>query len=130
MVTVPRFSSNVTDPVADLLTRIRNANTAYKEELLVPASKLSEAFLAILQKEGFIEGFSREGEGVASALRIQLKYSKQRQRAISGLKRSGCDPGRCKCKLTDLLSPNLSSIFHQLARLFAVHSPETVGNLQ
>ena len=93
MVSTARFSSNVTDPVADLLTRIRNANTAYKEELLAPASKLSEAFLAILQQEGFIEGYSREGEGVASALRIRLKYSKQRQPAISGLKRIS-KPGR------------------------------------
>jgi len=89
----PRFSSNVSDPVADLLTRIRNANLAYKDELVAPVSKLSEAVLRILLKEGFIGGFEREGEGVDQAFRIQLKYSKTRQRTISGLRRVS-RPGR------------------------------------
>jgi small subunit ribosomal protein S8 len=54
-VVTKTFSSNVTDPVADLLTRIRNANLAYKDELVAPVSKLSEALLRILQEEGYIE---------------------------------------------------------------------------
>ena len=88
-----KFSSNISDPVADLLTRIRNANLAYKEELIAPVSKLSEAVLRILEQEGYIGGFATEGEGVERAFRIKLKYSKSRQRVISGLKRIST-PGR------------------------------------
>ena len=88
-----RFSSNVTDPVADLLTRIRNANLAYKDDLAVPVSKLNEAVLRILDAEGYVEGFEREGEGVHQAFRVRLKYGKQRQRTISGIDRVS-KPGR------------------------------------
>jgi small subunit ribosomal protein S8 len=87
------FSSNVTDPVADLLTRIRNANTAYKDELIAPVSKLSVAILDILSGEGFIQGYDREGEGVHQLLRIRLKYGPRKQRTISGLRRIS-KPGR------------------------------------
>jgi small subunit ribosomal protein S8 len=88
-----KFSSNISDPVADLLTRIRNANLAYKDELVAPVSKLSEAVLRILEQEGYIGGFAVEGEGVDRAFRIQLKYSKSRQRTITGIKRIST-PGR------------------------------------
>jgi small subunit ribosomal protein S8 len=88
-----RFSSNVTDPVADLLTRIRNANLAYKDELAVPVSKVNEAVLGILDAEGYIDGFDREGEGVHRAFRVRLKYGKQRQRTITGIQRIS-KPGR------------------------------------
>ena len=87
------FSSNVTDPVADLLTRIRNANLAYKDELIVPVSKQNESVLKILDAEGYIDGFAPEGEGVHRALRVRLKYGKNRQRTISGIKRVS-KPGR------------------------------------
>ncbi len=90
---VTKFSTNVTDPVADLLTRIRNANLAYKDELVVPASKLSESLLKILDGEGYIGGFTREGEGVHEAFRIRLKYGVKRRRAITGLRRIS-KPGR------------------------------------
>ena len=90
---VRTFSSNVTDPVADLLTRIRNANLAYKDELIAPASKLSDAVLKILDAEGYITGYAREGEGVHEAFRIQLKYGAKRRRAITGLRRIS-KPGR------------------------------------
>jgi small subunit ribosomal protein S8 len=94
MVTKGRkFSSNVNDPVADLLTRIRNANLAYKDELEVPVSKLNEALLGILDGEGYIEGFAVEGEGVHRAFRVRLKYGAQRQRTITGIKRIST-PGR------------------------------------
>jgi small subunit ribosomal protein S8 len=93
VVTKAKFSSNISDPVADLLTRIRNANLAFKDELIAPVSKLGDAILTILDREGFIEGFDREGEGIEEAFRIRLKYSKQRQRAITGLKRVS-SPGR------------------------------------
>jgi small subunit ribosomal protein S8 len=90
---VTKFSSNVTDPVADLLTRIRNANLAYKDDLVAPVSKLSDAVLKILDSEGYIEGYSREGEGVRQAFRIRLKYGVRRRRAITGLRRIS-KPGR------------------------------------
>jgi small subunit ribosomal protein S8 len=94
MVTKERkFSSNVTDPVADLLTRIRNANLAYKLDLEVPVSKVNEAVLGILDAEGYIEGFAREGEGVHQAFRVRLKYGAQRQRTITGIERVS-KPGR------------------------------------
>ncbi len=88
-----RFSSNVTDPVADLLTRIRNANLASKDELEAPVSKLSAAILDILVHEGYLEGYDREGEGVHQAFRIRLKYGARKQRTISGI-RSVSTPGR------------------------------------
>ncbi len=93
MVTKTTFSSNVSDPVADLLTRIRNANLAYKDELVAPASKLTESLLRILDAEGYIGGFVREGEGVHEAFRIRLKYGVKRRRAITGLRRIS-KPGR------------------------------------
>ena len=88
-----RLATNVTDPIGDLLTRIRNANLAYKDDLMVPASKMNRAILRILDGEGYIEGFAEEGEGTESVLRVSLKYSKKRERTISGLKRVS-KPGR------------------------------------
>jgi small subunit ribosomal protein S8 len=93
MVSKALVRTNVTDPIADLLTRIRNANTAFKDDLLAPASKMNEALCGILEREGYIEGFGREGEGVHQALRIRLKYSEGRERTISGLVRVS-KPGR------------------------------------
>ena len=92
-MTKARFSSNISDPVADLLTRIRNANLAAKEELAVPVSKQSKAILEILAAEGYIGGYSHEGEGVEQAFRVSLKYGPRRQRTISGLRRIST-PGR------------------------------------
>jgi small subunit ribosomal protein S8 len=91
--TATTFSSNVNDPVADLLTRIRNANLANQDELVAPVSKLSESVLKILDAEGYISGYSREGEGVRQAFRIRLKYGVRRRRAITGLRRIS-KPGR------------------------------------
>jgi small subunit ribosomal protein S8 len=88
-----RLATNVSDPIADLLTRIRNANLAFKEDLPVPASKMNEAILRILETEGFVTGFEPEGEGLDRVFRIHLKYSAKRERAISGLKRVS-KPGR------------------------------------
>lgn len=88
-----RLATNVSDPVGDLLTRIRNANLAYKDDLLVPASKLSEAIVKILATEGFVESYAREGEGIESVIRVTLKYGSKRERTISGLRRIS-KPGR------------------------------------
>jgi len=88
-----KLATNVTDPVADMLTRIRNANTAFKPELYVPASKMNDSVLSILKNEGFIASFQREGEGVHQAFRVELKYGKDRERTITNLKRVS-KPGR------------------------------------
>ncbi|HTG46329.1 MAG TPA: 30S ribosomal protein S8 [Actinomycetota bacterium] len=88
-----KFSSNVSDPVSDLLTRIRNANIAGKDELWAPASKLSAAVLDILAGEGFIEGYEPGGEGVHRTFTIRLKYGARKAKAITGLRRIS-KPGR------------------------------------
>ena len=88
-----RLATNVTDPIADMLTRIRNANIATKDELLVPASKMNEALSKLLTREGYVESATLEGEGIDSAIRIVLKYGKGRERTITGLKRVS-KPGR------------------------------------
>jgi small subunit ribosomal protein S8 len=88
-----RLATNVNDPVGDLLTRIRNANLAYKDDLVVPASKMSRAILQILAAEGYVAGFAEEGDGIERIYRVTLKYGAKRERTISGLKRVS-KPGR------------------------------------
>lgn len=88
-----KLATNVTDPIGDLLTRIRNANIAFKDDLLVPASKMNEAILRILQTEGFIVAQSPEGEGIERVVRVTLKYGPKRERTITDLKRVS-KPGR------------------------------------
>ena len=88
-----RLATNVSDPVADLLTRIRNANLSAKDDLVVPASKMSEAICGILEREGYIRGVRRETDDQFPVLRVELKYGKNRERTISGLKRVST-PGR------------------------------------
>lgn len=77
----------MTDPIADLLTRIRNANMVYHETVDVPASKLKKAIAAILKEEGFIKDYEVLQDGARTTLRIYLKYGSNKQRVISGLKR-------------------------------------------
>jgi small subunit ribosomal protein S8 len=88
-----KLATNVSDPIGDMLTRIRNANLAYKEELFVPASKMNDAILRILAVEGFIGGHETEGEGIHRAIRVRLRYGAKRERTITGLKRVS-KPGR------------------------------------
>jgi small subunit ribosomal protein S8 len=88
-----RISSNVNDPVADLLTRIRNANIAYKDDTLAPVSKQARAILDILTQEGYLAGFDEEGEGVHRAFRVRMKYGPRKQRTITGIRRVS-KPGR------------------------------------
>ena len=79
----------MTDPIADMLTRVRNANTAMHDEVRMPSSKKKEALAAILKKEGYIEDFavSDNGERPGSSLTVTMKYSPERARTISGLRR-------------------------------------------
>jgi len=88
-----KVSANVTDPVGDLLTRIRNANIAYKDDTLAPVSKQARAILSILVEEGYIAGFTQEGEGVHQAFKIEMKYGPRKARTITGIKRVS-KPGR------------------------------------
>jgi small subunit ribosomal protein S8 len=79
----------MTDPIADMLTRLRNANMAMHEDVNMPSSRLKEALAALLQKEGYISGFvvSDEPGRPHQILTIRLKYSPERLRTITGLRR-------------------------------------------
>ena len=79
----------LTDPIADMLTRVRNANTAMHDEVRMPSSKQKVALAKVLQDEGYINGFetSPSPRGVGEVLTIQMKYSEERERTISGLRR-------------------------------------------
>jgi small subunit ribosomal protein S8 len=77
---------NISDPIADMLTRIRNANRARHDEVSVPASRTKLAIARILKEEGFIEDFSEERDGARTALRIRLRYV-GKVPVVSGLKR-------------------------------------------
>lgn len=83
----------MTDPVADMLTRIRNASMAHKDEVIIPASTLKERIAEILASEGYVAGTAVEGEGKDRAITVRLKYGPNRERTISGLKRVS-KPGR------------------------------------
>ena len=76
-----------TDPIADMLTRIRNAYTAKHDEVSIPTSNIKKAIADILLDEGYIKGYELCEEGVAKHIRITLKYGVNRQRVITGLKR-------------------------------------------
>ena len=77
---------NITDPIADMLTRIRNANAQRHETVDVPASKLKKSIAEILLEEGYIKGFEEIEDNSQGILRITLKYV-NKQKVISGLKR-------------------------------------------
>jgi len=78
---------SMTDPIADLLTRIRNGNRARKERVDVPWSTLKEAVARVLIAEGFLREATVVGEGTAKVLRLTLKYDDQRRPVISGIER-------------------------------------------
>jgi small subunit ribosomal protein S8 len=79
----------MTDPIADMLTRLRNANIAFHDEVFMPSSKQKEALAGILQSEGYITGFEVENDASRPGrqLKIVLKYTPDRERTISGLRR-------------------------------------------
>jgi len=79
----------MTDPIADMLTRVRNANIAFHDDVRMPSSKLKEALARILEREGYITGWSVEDDPTrpGKRLTIKMKYTTDRQRTISGLKR-------------------------------------------
>ena len=77
----------ITDPIADMLTRIRNAGAARHETVDVPASKMKTSIAQILLDEGYIKSFEIVDNGNQGIIRITLKYGANRQRAITGIKR-------------------------------------------
>ena len=77
----------ITDPVADMLTRIRNANSAKHDTVDVPASNLKKAIAQILLDEGYIKAFQITDEGVQGNIHITLKYVGKTEKVISGLRR-------------------------------------------
>ena len=77
----------ITDPVADMLTRIRNANTAKHESVDVPASNLKKAIAKILLDEGYIKSYEVVEDGTQGVILIQLKYLAGKEKVISGLRR-------------------------------------------
>ena len=80
----------MTDPIADMLTRVRNANTAFHDEVVMPHSKLKGHIAEILKEQGYIAGFSvadaPEGQ-VGRVLTVELKYGQNRERSIAGVRR-------------------------------------------
>ena len=79
----------MTDPIADMLTRVRNANVAMHDQVRMPSSKLKEALAGILEREGYIEGFSVQDDPgrPGRVLEISMKYTPDRARTISGIRR-------------------------------------------
>ncbi len=76
----------MTDPISDMITRIRNAGATGKESVDVSYSKIKEALLSVLHTEGYIQGFEKKGKGVKKQITISLLYSNNRHR-ISGIER-------------------------------------------
>ena len=83
----------MTDPIADMLSRIRNGNTAYKDEVEMPASRLKEEIARVLQREGYVRGYRVEGDEPKRRIVVEMKYGPERERTITGLKRVS-RPGR------------------------------------
>ena len=77
----------ITDPIADMLTRIRNAGSAKHETVDVPASKMKKAIAEILLEEGYIRSFQLIDDGTQGVIRITLKYGAGKEKVISGLRR-------------------------------------------
>ena len=78
---------HITDPIADMLTRIRNAGSARHESVTVPASSVKKAIAQILLDEGYIKAYELVNDGVQGSIKITLKYTANKEKAITGLRR-------------------------------------------
>ena len=92
----------MTDPIADMLTRLRTANSAYHETVTMPYSKLKSHIAEILQAEGYISGWSVEDATVGKNLTIQLKFGPNRERSLAGVRRVSKPGLRKYVKSTEL----------------------------
>jgi small subunit ribosomal protein S8 len=92
----------MTDPIADMLTRIRNANTAHHEEVKMPFSRMKESIAEILIREGFIEAYEVVKGDSYDTLKLSLKYGPNREQLINGIKRISKPGLRIYTKKTDI----------------------------
>lgn len=92
----------MTDPIADLLTRVRNANMVKHTSVDVPASNVKTKIVEILLEEGYIKGFDVIEDGKQGLIRIELKYGENKERVITGLKRISKPGLRVYAKRTDI----------------------------
>jgi small subunit ribosomal protein S8 len=83
----------MTDPIADMLARIRNATQATHEDVLIPASKIKESIARILAEEGYVDAYEVLEDGGHPSIKIELRYSGEREPAIAGIRRIS-KPGR------------------------------------
>ncbi len=93
---------NMTDPIADMLTRLRNANSAYHDSVAMPYSKLKARISEILQQEGYITSWAVTDAEVGKTLTITLKYGPNRERSIAGIRRISKPGLRVYAKSTNL----------------------------
>ena len=77
----------MTDPIADMLTRLRNANNVYHESVEIPGSKIKTAIAEVLKEEGFIKDYTFTEDGKQGMISVSLKYGPNREKVISGIKR-------------------------------------------
>ena len=92
----------MTDPIADMLSRVRNANNAHHDTVSMPSSKLKVNIANILKQEGYIADFAVEDARVGKTLTIELKYGPSRERSISGIRRVSKPGLRIYAKSTNL----------------------------
>jgi small subunit ribosomal protein S8 len=92
----------MTDPIADMLTRLRNGNSAYHDEVVMPHSKLKAHIAEVLKREGYISGFRAEQGEKGKNLVVELKYGPNRERSIAGLRRISKPGLRVYAKSTNL----------------------------
>ncbi len=91
-----------TDPIADMLTRIRNANLALHPEVSMPSSKLKEEVAKILSSEGYVDGYKVEDANVGKELTVRLRYQNDRDRVLHGVRRISTPGHRVYKGATDL----------------------------
>lgn len=77
----------MTDPIADMLTRLRNANNVYHDTVEIPGSKIKKAIAEVLKEEGFIKDYSFQDDNKQGVITVDLKYGPNREKVISGIKR-------------------------------------------
>ena len=92
----------MTDPIADMLTRLRNANSAYHDQVTMPSSKIKTHICEILKQEGYIASWKVEDAEVGKTLTIELKFGPNRERSIAGIKRISKPGLRVYAKSTGL----------------------------
>ncbi|RVW04399.1 30S ribosomal protein S8 [Rhodococcus spongiicola] len=92
----------MTDPIADFLTRLRNANSAYHDEVRLPHSKIKSNIAEILKREGYIADYRSEDAEVGKTLIVDLKYGPSRERSLAGVRRVSKPGLRVYAKSTNL----------------------------